>query len=361
MRKIAPFILLVLFSLYLGVWFERYRAIGPQLLPPLQNVEASALQLSSDSGTIVLESADVVRLHSGDPLKSLILRYRIELPLCHSLLRLSADLKTENVMAGKKGWQKARLVLSSRDGNGKRLPDDHQVVVLEGDNPWRHYAEVFSISSQAAETRVELQLAKASGTLWGKDLSLQKVEIVPFFHYGRYALFLLWGLFLLWLLIPVVAVKFCYLSQAGLFVVLAVTLGGIFLPGDLKQETLVWLKEWLHTFFDFSPSFAAEAEIGGFERLFWFNVTKVMHFLLFALLALMLSFSGTKRRTHLLFDLWMLAAATELLQLFIPGRTAQLTDWLIDGAGIVLGLWLAGIWASRRNLGSNGIVAPDLR
>jgi hypothetical protein len=285
----------------------------------------------------------VVRLHSEDSHKSLTLHYCVERPQLSNLFRLSADLQTENVISGGNSWEKAKLVLSSRDAEEGRLPGLHQAAALVGDNPWRPYAKVFTVSPQAAELRVELQLARASGTLRARNLSLQAVEIKPIYSYARYALFLLWGLFMLWLLIPVVTVKSRYLFQAGLFVVLVVTLGGILLPGDLKQQVMVLFKGWQHTLLDLLPSLVAAEAIVGIELLPRFDVTKVAHFLLFALLAFVLAFSRTKRHTQLLLDLLMLAAATELLQIFIPGRSALLTDWLIDSGGVLLGICCVGL------------------
>ena len=44
------------------------------------------------------------------------------------------------------------------------------------------------------------------------------------------------------------------------------------------------------------------------------------------------------------------AAADELFQLTVPGRSGQASDVLLDAAGLVLGLWLGGrvLWALRQ-------------
>jgi VanZ family protein len=42
--------------------------------------------------------------------------------------------------------------------------------------------------------------------------------------------------------------------------------------------------------------------------------------------------------------LGLFAAVSEVLQLFMPGRVAQLGDIAIDGGGVVCGLVLAGLW-----------------
>jgi len=44
--------------------------------------------------------------------------------------------------------------------------------------------------------------------------------------------------------------------------------------------------------------------------------------------------------TRMLIYLLLFALVTEILQLFVIGRSAQIGDWLIDGAGIATGFTL---------------------
>jgi VanZ family protein len=54
-------------------------------------------------------------------------------------------------------------------------------------------------------------------------------------------------------------------------------------------------------------------------------------------------------RPRLLVGLLVLhGAATEWIQTFVPGRTGQLTDVLIDCAGIAVGLLAVRLWSRRR-------------
>jgi VanZ family protein len=43
-----------------------------------------------------------------------------------------------------------------------------------------------------------------------------------------------------------------------------------------------------------------------------------------------------------LLAIWLLASATELLQDSVPGRQPQLSDWVADVVGGVMGFLLAG-------------------
>lgn len=343
MKKILLFISLTLATLYLGVWYERYQPVGPELLPALQlDSEDSHWQSYGLQGAVIQESSEIVRLHSDDPAKSVGLKFIITEPSRFQYLRLSADLKTKNVVAGKKGWQKARLLLSSHDAQGKWLPLPHQVVTLEGNHPWKNYSEVFTISATAAQLRAGVQLPRATGTLWVKNLHLQEVTITPIYHYGRYVVFGLWGGFLFWLLFPYFQQSSRRFIRGGMLVVLVALFGGILLPGNLKMQVLAQLKHWVQVGTRLWDQGVSRETVQGVAVLPWFDITKLGHFFLFALLARVLVFAcPIHRRRVLLLDLLMLAAATELLQLFVIGRSPLFTDWLIDTGGILLGLCCA--------------------
>jgi len=68
------------------------------------------------------------------------------------------------------------------------------------------------------------------------------------------------------------------------------------------------------------------------------DITKVAHFVLFALLAFLLRLTSPARPVRMLMlDLFMLACATELSQFFINDRSPLFTDVMIDMAGGVMG------------------------
>jgi VanZ family protein len=85
---------------------------------------------------------------------------------------------------------------------------------------------------------------------------------------------------------------------------------------------------------------------------------KVQHLAAFAGLALLAALVLSRWRPLSLADYaWLaaallaLAAADELTQQLVPGRSCELADWLADSAGIALGLglWAAGAWWAERS------------
>jgi len=75
------------------------------------------------------------------------------------------------------------------------------------------------------------------------------------------------------------------------------------------------------------------------------NAGKVGHFVLYGLMAISLAaaFPARAWRT-LMLELGMMGGATELLQLFVEGRTPLVGDWLLDLLGAAAGLGVVTLW-----------------
>jgi len=80
---------------------------------------------------------------------------------------------------------------------------------------------------------------------------------------------------------------------------------------------------------------------------FW-ELDKVMHFSAFAALAAAVPFAASRwsRRFLLLAILLCVGGAIEILQEFVPDRSASFFDFSADAAGLVAGM-LAGLWLYR--------------
>ncbi len=80
---------------------------------------------------------------------------------------------------------------------------------------------------------------------------------------------------------------------------------------------------------------------------FW-ELDKALHFSTFAALAAAVPFTAgrTSRRLLLLAILLGVGASIEILQSFVPGRSASILDFGADFAGLAVGA-LAGLWLSR--------------
>ncbi len=81
-------------------------------------------------------------------------------------------------------------------------------------------------------------------------------------------------------------------------------------------------------------------EIEGLELDLKFFATKGLHVLAYSLLAILTGWlaAPVRWRWLLMFILMAHASVTELIQLWVPGRTGSLRDVLFDHGGIALGL-----------------------
>ncbi len=344
--KTLLFLLLVLATLLLVAQVERFMPVGDELLLNADfGLGMRHWQSSGPAGSVELREDGSVALYSNSAEKSIALSQPLSGLGDSGSVRLSAELATEAVVAGAKGWHRARLVLARRDRNNRWLRLDHEVVALSGDNAWRSYHRVFSLEGQALKTSVVLQLPHASGQLRARGLSLRRAVLNPLFPFVQLGAFLLWGGFLAGLLLPYLRKGHGMLLRAGVVLVVLLLLSGTLMPDDFKREVLEGIRQAasdVQTLLADDLDFSLMANPAVSEQLPFaqrFDLAQVGHFCLFTVLTLVLILVRPGRnRLAILYDVLLIACATELLQLFVAGRTASLNDLLIDAVGATLGV-----------------------
>lgn len=353
--QLAVFVVLTLATVLLGVFYDAYEPVGPELLVNADfRLGFAHWTVAGPSGAVELEEGRTARLHSSDPGGHVSVTQSIPHAGRFKLLRLSGEMRTEGVVRGEKSWQAARLILSSFDGKGQWVPAPSNVISLIGDRPRQRYEGVFRVTPQAEELQVSVQLERATGTLWVENLSLRSVLEKPGYAYLQTAALTLWGLFLFWLLVPLIAACRGWVLRGVVVVSLMLILGGTLLPGKYRQ---ILERDAAYTYETMSrprPS-EKESQAGGTETprilVIWEGVKKLTasgHFAFFGLLGLGLAAALPMRpRKFVLLDVGMLAGATEVMQFFVEGRTALFGDWLLDLAGAGCGLVLVSLWRDR--------------
>lgn len=135
-----------------------------------------------------------------------------------------------------------------------------------------------------------------------------------------------WGVLVAWSMALFLGSAPRRLQAAGALL-LAVTLLGLLLPGHLVAGIKDLLAPWLGS--------RPPAEIAGL------GADKLVHFMLFCGLAAVLAAARPAFSTlRITAELAVLAFATELLQSYIPGRSASSGDLVADLAGAWLGAML---------------------
>ncbi len=353
-RSIFNVVVLILLSVCTIIFFnhyERYQAVNLELLE-----NADLLEHWKHSGTGITypsENKTIAKLDASSPTDSPSLSQIIRPPFYSQLLRLSCDIKTQNIMGGDKYWKAARVILVTHNQEAVAMYSlPHILVHQRGNSNWTHYEKVFTIAPDTSAITVAAQLTDSTGTLWIKALSLQPVMLKDTFKHYRQLLLLVWITLLLWVAAPLIKSGFKSFKH-GLVLLLATgIILGVLIPENLKESLgATWLASstaiiaFIPTDFNDTQSFNLAL------RLPALDIYKAGHYTMFTFLSIALF--GAKPYTtstiRLLTFLVLFALVTEVLQLFMAGRTAQLADIFIDSCGITTGLITTCLYKKLKN------------
>ena len=347
------FVLLAIITLLFVKWYDPFVLIGPELLKnPDFSQKFSNWKKSSQLDNITIEDYGVVKLNSSNPRSYTSITQIIYNPVRYKFLKLSGQIKTKDIKPGKRGWEKAWLLLSSYDENGKLLPLPRHVAQLIGTNNWQLYSKIFKIIPTAKQLHVSALLFKATGIMWIKDLSLREVQQKGSVFYYRTGFIIAWSIFLTSLLVPYIIKSYNRIWRLLVVSCLSAVIIGSLTFGEhrtgLLEAANPIIQKMIQPQSEVTPSDMKEikSENDKEQKKISLIIFKGGHFVFFALLAfvLPLALEFNKRPSSLIPDLFMLAASTELMQNFITGRTPLLKDLSINLSGVIGGLLLAQVW-----------------
>ena len=293
---------------------------------------------------------EVLSLRAKDREKSLNISKRF-LPLKPGeSVMLRAFARTVDVQKGEISWDCARIVLLQYQNGQPKYNVHHVLVALDGSVEWQGYSKIFHIDEKTEEVKLVVQLNHSTGLFEVRDLFLEKVTNNPVYQVVQTILLTVWLLFLGSLFLSGVQLKPGRRKVSLLMVVLVlVIVAGTTMPGDLKnyiKNDAVADATFFITGAD-SPDIVALQSTAEGKNTWIFSVidiTKFAHFSLFFLMGTAILFGRYELNlSEVLIRSGMLACGTELMQLFVEGRSALVGDVLIDMAGCgsaVLLFWL---------------------
>ena len=100
------------------------------------------------------------------------------------------------------------------------------------------------------------------------------------------------------------------------------------------------------------PQLVAGPDVPGFD--------KVVHLAVYAVLGVLLARGG---RLWPVATAWLVAlgvaygASDEIHQMFVPGRSPEVADWVADALGVALGVYLYTLWQARRRRAAPAVPA----
>jgi hypothetical protein len=328
------FVILAIATIVSHTGLNQYEQAGPGLLTGDWKFKPSATsRINITENGLTLDSGDAQTVTSV---------YQDVAVIEHgTVLKLSADIKCDDVVPGKKPWNLARLLLVQNDGRNDRWDLPHTVAALTGTTDWKNHHAVFTVSPDTLKIQVIAQLSQSSGSLQIKNIQLYPVNETLIFRWARGIILFAWGAFFLLL------VASCFLlgRKKILFRLLLISafvaiIAGTTLPGEIKHQV--------------AGKIGAQIDAGNesFKAAILRDSAKVWHFCFFFLLGLILCLTLINVSwIQPLAIIMMLAGGTEIVQLYINGRTALLSDFFIDAAGGITGLILIRLFGMNKNIG----------
>jgi hypothetical protein len=320
-------------------YYARYDVAGPELLQDATDI--SSWKHSNLGVSIDRDAVDTITLHSSLPTETIFISRMLADPQRFDLLRFACDIKTQNIRRNDVYWKTARIVaISYNQKNEPMYNIPHLLFYQHDDNEWEHHENIFPIDRRASALELTAQLLQTTGTMSVRNVSLRPVAETESFKRVRLAALALWIVILAWIGLPIVREGFTNpkLRTPLMFALLIII--GVLMPENIKEQ----LGNWLFPPSPLNPPMPARTVIvtGKFDLshlLTVLDIYKIGHFSAFTLLATTLfnNKSPRTKRTTLLGYIMLFALMSEVLQLFIAGRTARLGDFLIDCIGIGFG------------------------
>ncbi|MBS3952294.1 MAG: VanZ family protein [Methylomicrobium sp.] len=331
-------------------FYERYQLVGPDLIENADWSNGLAhWQYTGNVSVLPLQNEVIAKLETTVPVESAFISQIIRPSGQTRLVKLRCEIKTENIVNGDTSWKTARVVLVSFNAAGEAMYDlPHVLVHQEGSHDWVRYEKVFAIPGDVSKIMVAGQIVRSTGSLWIKSISLRPVTLKTAFRDYRLALLLVWMLVLLWVTVPFFKSGFSSLKQGVVLILAAGVIFGVLMPESMKESMTAAIlatdtvvsASYIPVQFNNTQSFNLNPHLPELD------LHKAGHFVLFTLLSIAVVGGRPYKKSTacLLAYLVLFALISEVLQLFMEGRTAQLGDIFIDSGGIITGYLVSWLW-----------------
>lgn len=317
---------LILIALTLAAFnsLERYQPTGEVLLPDPPFSTGFDGWAQNGQVTFEQDGPGQVMFENDDPKNQTSIRRTIDLPPGQTLALLEAIVSIEDVIAGEKMWQRARIFLAQLDQQGKPIwKEPHNLFTYEGTRPSETISKIFPIPSSIEQVWLSLELNDATGRMVISDLKLDPVEETPIFRHVSMALMVAWAVLVVFVAFKLFKSVTSIIARLALGVIFALFVVGLFIPAPLRNALIEALP------FPSAGGTGIEPDMVG-------------HGIVFAIMAFLVRVGQPGSSFQFHFGCWVLIAiVSEVLQLFTVDREPSALDFAVDVVGIVLGLTLA--------------------
>jgi VanZ family protein len=323
----------------------KYQNISPQLLlNPTFSENLKGWQVKGEKGIDVIVENGILTLESQNKLKQIEVFQELAVQNNEDKFRVGAEFRVANVVAGEKNWNKARLLFVQNRGEYPDYGLPHEAFSQIGTHGWKTYSEIFSIVKDCHVVKVDIQLIQSSGKFFIRNPVLFRVTVNPFYVFIKWLVLSLWLVFYLCLLQSYWQSAATKVFKIFLGITVLVLLIGITFPGRVKNDLRSDLLREIKTCTVPVKQMVVKVDIINISslKILMVEITHLAHFLLFSLLAFLLIRGNAKGSVyHVLTYLALIASSTELMQIYIEGRSPRVQDFLIDmaGGGVIVLVW----------------------
>lgn len=249
-------------------------------------------------------------------------------------LRLTGELGARNISLDHHSWAGGALAITYFDENGVRVRQKAAVRLLS-DSPMEKYEYVERIDEEVKKIGVSIRLLRASGSLSVRSVTLTRLNEVATYKAVKVVLASAWLILLLYGLFrgfrTLTRRNFLFVSG---FVI--ITLMGLLAPKELTRFTT----QQFELIMSWVPWFSATNPLLGdfFQSLSTIQNSTFAHFFIFFVCGI---YSGYRLRQFndefAICGLLVFAFVTEVLQMFVEGRSSNLVDFSADAIGALFG------------------------
>jgi hypothetical protein len=321
---------------------QPYRSVGAELLSNRDfNLGLQDWRLGGSADNVASLAGVLTLSHKGRD--STVLSQCWEAQALPGPLLLRAEGKCRGVVRGDRPWHESRIDLVGYDAEGQgfyHVPT--RLFGLAGDQAWSPRQALFYIPEASQRVCLEIIHYAVPGAFQVRNLSLTQGVVSRPHQLGRSLLLAGWLGLLLWIARPLYRYVDQHRFRLSLLVICSLLLAGVLIPHETRQQIEDLILDALAAV---NIHLSSEEQIfeqgpGSLWPVQW-GLSKYAHILGFSLLALVLSLARPRRERSLIAPLLLLAIVTEMLQFFVPLRTPRISDLVIDGGGVFLGLFLA--------------------
>lgn len=326
------FTLLSIATLLAHFFIERFQPTGDELLTNQWKTR------TSNKSRIDL-GEEHIQIFSDDPKIKVSAFQFLPQTLHDQLVLFSAEIRSHDIIEGTKPWHTGRVSIMQKndDENNPFIP--LSITSLIGTNEWKKYQDHFQIPKESM-VLFSIELYRAIGLLEARNVHLYPVEEIQAYTWSKRIILSSWGIFFALL------IGSCYFAeqkniflQLLLIVFFALIAIGTSMQGDIKDIIFDAIDFQLNN----SSSILQSLNLSSMD------LSKIGHFIFFLGLGFILAMILRDRK---IFDFFavivMLACGTELIQIYIDGRTPLFSDVLIDISGGLLGIALAKLFCFKK-------------